>query len=161
MVKFDRTDDDSDIIHARKYVTSSLGAWHADRLEWVGHALRSLILVNAGGAVAVAAYIGARPVNAKEAVDLFIALISFSAGLTIMVLYPVYRFGWAEFRVWYLRWKRSRLRKMKENGGQIEFMDKRPPTRWQMLWTYLACIGSLACFIYGLGRSIAGLLVRT
>ena len=124
----------------------------------MGHALRSLTLVNAGGVVAVAAYIGARQVNASVAFDLFVALISFSVGLIIMVLYPVCRFGWAEFRVWYLRWKRSQFRKMKSSGGQIEFMDKHPPTRWQLVWTYLACIGSMACFIFGLWQSIVGLL---
>ena len=158
MVKFNRTTDDSDLFTARDYVSKSLGAWHKDRLEWVGHALRSLTLVNAGGAFAVAAYIGARQGGTMEAVDLLVALISFSTGLTIMVLYPVYRFGWAEFRVHYLRWKRSRFRKVKDSGGQIEFMEKLPPTRWQMAWTYLACIGSLTCFIYGLRRAIAGLL---
>lgn len=158
MAKFDRTHDDRDIINARGYLNDALSAWHADRLEWVAHALRSLTLVNAGGAVTVAAYIGARQVDATEGIEPFVALISFSVGLTIMVIYPVYRFGWAEFRVWYLRWKRSQFQKMKEDGGQIEFMDKHPPTRWQLLWTYLACIGSMSCFIYGLERSIAGLL---
>ena len=36
----------------------AMNVWHRDRLEWSDRALRALILVNAGGAVAVAAFIG-------------------------------------------------------------------------------------------------------
>ena len=33
-------------------------AWHKDRMEWSDRALRAVMLVNAGGAVTAAAFIG-------------------------------------------------------------------------------------------------------
>ena len=111
--KYRRTTDDSDLIQALDETQIASEDWHEDRLEWISQALRSLTLVNAGGAIAVAAYIGARgniPINDGP---LLTSLWSFSFGLLAMIVYPIYRFTWAEYRVWHIRFHRRRYRMWK------------------------------------------------
>ena len=136
----------------------AMGAWHRDRLEWSDRALRALMLVNAGGAVAAAAFIGtyvgasiaasAQSVEAPRYVLLCIG--AFLMGLVLPLCYIMYRFLWAEYRVWYLRSKRSDLWDAEKDVDLGKIKTNHPPTRPQLLITYVCNAGSLLFFMAGL-----------
>ena len=87
----------------------AMGVWHEDRKEWADRGLRSLTLVNAGGAVTMAAFIGTAFSKSGATIgsEPILSLVSFTTGLAIVLVYTTYRFLWAEYRVWYLRWLRG------------------------------------------------------
>ena len=143
------------IIESR--IGCAMGAWHVDRKEWADRAMRSLMLVNAGGAVAVAAYMGAARSTGAVPSLLIISFLTFTLGLTFALGYGVYRFLWAEYRIWYLRGMRTRHRAEPETLSLKQVKTQLPPTRPQLWATYGCNILSFLLFIAGVVLGVVAL----
>ena len=136
----------------------AMEAWHKDRVEWSDRALRTLMLVNAGGAVAAAAFIGtyvgasvAASVPSVEVPRYVLPSIgAFLVGLVLPLFYIMYRFLWAEYRVWYLRWKRANLWDTGKKVDPAKIKTNHPPTRPQLTISYVFNGGSFLFFMAGL-----------
>ncbi len=143
------------IIESR--IRRAMEAWHVDRKEWADRAMRSLMLVNAGGAVAVAAYMGAARSTGVVPSLLIISFLIFTLGLTFALGYGVYRFLWAEYRIWYLRDMRARSRARPGVLGLKQIKTQLPPTRPQLWATYGCNILSFLLFIAGVVLGVIAL----
>ena len=135
----------------------AMKAWHRDRMEWVDRALRVLTIVNAGGAVADAAFMGTiLRSGVSPSTYLVLSLVSFSLGLILILGYIIYRFRWAEYRVWYLRRIRDAIWDERWEVDLKEIKTQHPPTRPQFWITY-GCNGlSFFMFISGLILAFIG-----
>ena len=144
---------DRDESTAHSEAGNAMRDWHADREGWSDRAFKAVMLVNAGGAVAAAAFIGtffgASGYAAIAPPNSLYSLGSFIIGLVLPLIYMMYRFAWAEYRVWYLRSKRRDLNDPDKQVDPHKIMTKRPPTRFQLAFIYICNIGSLVCFLVG------------
>lgn len=138
-------------------IRSAMDAWHVDRKDWADRAMRSLMLVNAGGAVAVAAYMGAARSTGAVPSLLIISFLIFTLGLTFALGYGVYRFLWAEYRIWYLRDMRARNRAEPGALGLKQIKTQLPPTRPQLWATYICNLLAFVLFIAGMWAGVVAL----
>ena len=138
-------------------IHSAMKAWHIDRKEWADRAMRSLMLVNAGGAVAVAAYMGAARSTGAIPSVLIVSFIAFTLGLTFALGYGVYRFLWAEYRISNLRRMRARNRAQPGALGLKQIKTQRPPTRPQLWATYGCNLLAFLLFIAGVVFGVVAL----
>ena len=132
--------------------TRAMRAWHEDRVEWGDRAMRSLSLVNAGGAVAVAAFIGAT--KAIHAGPLLYALVLFTIGVILPLGYAVFRNAWAQFRVLDLKSDRRKLMRSEIDPANVK--TQLPPTRPWIWITIMLNILSLAIFVSGFITALFG-----
>ena len=138
-------------------IRSAMDAWHADRKDWADRAMRSLMLVNAGGAVTVAAYMGAAQSAGAIPGMLIVSFITFTLGLTFALGYGVYRFLWAEYRISYLRRMRARNRAQPGALGLKQIKTQLPPTRPQLWATYGCNLLAFLLFIAGVVFGVVAL----
>ena len=132
-----------DEVETANRIERALTAWHEDRKEWADRAMRLVLLVNSGAAVALAAFIGSTVADPKEwpvpspIPFLFGSFACFLTAIVLVVGYNVYRFLWAEYRIWYLRWRREELWDDDKLLDFTRVKTQHPPTRPQLWLTYL------------------------
>ena len=137
----------------REEAQRAMTDWHEDRKEWSDRAFRAVMLVNAGGAVAATAFIGTFIGASESPVDVpessLVSLGSFIIGLALPLIYMMYRFSWAEYRVRYLKFKRRSIWDADKRVDPQTIKTERPPTRPQLFITYAFNFLSLGCFLIG------------
>lgn len=140
----------SQVRHVLADAKRAQDAWHIDRTEWMDRALRSSAIAHAGGATALAALIGTLADDGPLPQMLFWSLASFLVGLILAMGYPLWRFSHAEYRVWYLRFKRKDPNVGDYPCGPGRVRTQRPPTRPQLFVTYGINIVGFLLFVVGL-----------
>ena len=121
------------------------------------------MLVNGGGAVAAAAFIGAafgrQGLALLDPPYLPLALACFVLGLALVLGHSVYRYFWAEYRVWYLRRKKRDLWDDTKTVSLKDVKTQHPPTRSQLWIIYISNGLGFLLFVAGVLFGLGAILV--